>query len=131
MHIFVTNKALNGLTLPYLSELLHAYVPIGAPGQLIGCSWTYQGPSSSPDRMEAFLLLVSKSGTTSHNWSDKPLHCPFLKFVLKPSMGLCSFFSVFIVLHCFYVLAFSFNAFFPHLCTALCPVVAVFKALYI
>lgn len=116
MHIFVMDKSCNGLTLPYISGLLHPSVPAGAPGQLIGCSRRHRGPSSSSDPMEVFLSLAPKSGTTSHNRSDFQIFHVQTHFCsFQPNVGLCSCFRVFIVLrslNCIYVLLFGVSAFF-------------------
>ena len=70
-------KSLNGLAPPCLSERLHPYTParcLSSADQLL------------PEVPRAKRKLRGDElnyGMTSHCTLDKPLHCPFLKLVLK------------------------------------------------
>ncbi len=66
---------------------LSCFIPtllLGASGHLISCSWRYRGLSGSSEGIEPFLSLLPNYGTIYLCTLDRPLHCPFLKPVLKP-----------------------------------------------
>ena len=82
-------KSLNGLTPPYLSELLHAYAParrLRSADELL----------REVPRSKRKLRGERAFSTAGHKlWNDLPLHirqtphCPFLKLILKPFFIIC------------------------------------------
>ena len=97
----------------------------GASGQLISCSWRYRGLSGSSEELEPFPLPVLNYGTTSHCTLDQPLHCPFLKLVLKLIftpwlltqhetlfLFLLYCFNIVVVYYCFYIVLMFYVLYF-------------------